>query len=83
MPGRMDAETKAYLEAMESRMDPKLEALVKLMRDVETTLLTAFRDYATGIDGRVKRLEGADASVTERLAALESRVLRLETRPPR
>ena len=50
------------------------------IHDTETRLLRAFSDYRTGWDNRFKRIETSDATIAERLAALENRVLRLETK---
>lgn len=71
----MAEETKQYFEAMEAR-------IIEHQRDIETHLLRAFSDYHAGMDNRVKRIETSDATIIERLAALENRVLRLEN-PPR
>jgi hypothetical protein len=68
----MDDELKQYLERMEERLTERLH-------DTETRLLRAFADYHTGWDNRFKRIEVSDATMAERLAALETRVLRLET----
>jgi predicted nuclease with TOPRIM domain len=69
----MDEELKAHLEAMEERLSERIH-------DTETRLLRAFADYHTGWDNRFKRIEVSDATIAERLAALENRVLRLETK---
>ena len=69
----MDEELKQYLIAMEER-------LVERINDGETRLLRAFADYHTGWDNRFKRIEVSDSTLAERLAVLETRVLKLETR---
>ena len=69
----MDEELKTYLQAMEERIRERIH-------DTETRLLRAFSDYHIGWDNRFKRIETSDATIAERLAALENRVLRLETK---
>ncbi len=49
-------------------------------RGLETKLLAAFHDYARGQLATIHRLQVSDADIVERLSALESRVLNLETR---
>jgi len=58
------------------------EALTELVRDVETNLLTSFHGYGKGQAVRMHALEVGDSAVNQRLAALEERVLNLETRRP-
>jgi hypothetical protein len=58
------------------------ESLTELIRDVETNLLTSFHGYGKGQAVRMHVLEVGDAAVNQRLAALEERVLNLETRRP-
>jgi hypothetical protein len=58
------------------------ESLTELSRDVETNLLTSFHGYGKGRAVRMHVLEVGDAAVNQRLAALEERVLNLETRRP-
>jgi len=58
------------------------DSLTELVRDVETSMLTAFHGYAKGQAGRMAALEVGDAAVKQRLDALELRVLSLETRRP-
>jgi hypothetical protein len=81
-----DPATKKDLQELESRMDAKLEAvadrLTELVRSVETNLLTSFHGYGKGQALRMHALEVSDSAVIGRLAALEERVLNLETRRP-
>ncbi len=70
-----DPVTKKDLEELK-------DALTELVRDVETSMLTAFQGYARGQAGRMTALEVGDAAVKQRLDALELRVLSLETRRP-
>jgi hypothetical protein len=57
-----------------------VDTLTQLIRDVETSLLTAFHGYGKGQAARMHLLEVADSTTAQRLAALEERVLNLETR---
>jgi len=85
----MNDELRAYLEEMERRlreqqndMERRLsEHFDERLHDTETRLLRAFADYHTGWDNRFRRIETSDATLAERMAALENRVLRLETSP--
>jgi hypothetical protein len=78
--------TKKDLEDLEARLDVKMEAvvdrLIELVRDVETNMLTSFHGYGKGQALRMHALEVGDSAVIGRLAALEERVLNLETRRP-
>jgi hypothetical protein len=51
---------------------------------MQTEILKGIEAFARGNFARMHRLETSDAATTERLAALEERVLMLETRqrPP-
>jgi hypothetical protein len=57
---------------------------IEAMRDMQTEILKGIEAFARGNFARRRRLEIRDAATTERLAALEERVLTLETRqrPP-
>jgi hypothetical protein len=57
---------------------------IEAMRDMQTEILKGIEAFARGNFARMHRLETSDAATTERLAALEERVLMLETRqrPP-
>jgi hypothetical protein len=77
------AEFEATLDA---KLDAKLEALgdrlTELIRAVEAQLLTSFHGYGKGQSARMHLLEVSDSATATRLAALEGRVLNLETRRP-
>ncbi len=62
---------------METRI---VDRLTELVRDVETNLLTSFHGYGKGQSARMHLLEVSDSATSQRLAALEERVLNLETR---
>jgi hypothetical protein len=68
--------TKKDLAAMETRI---VDRLTELIRDVETRLLTSFHGYGKGQAARMHVLEVSDSATATRLAALEERVLNLET----
>ena len=68
--------TKKDLAAMEKRI---VDRLTELIRDVETRLLTSFHGYGKGQAARMHVLEVSDSATATRLAALEERVLNLET----
>jgi hypothetical protein len=78
-----DPVTKKDLEELKVALTESLTAsLTELIRDVETNLLTSFHGYGKGQAVRMHVLEVGDAAVNQRLAALEERVLNLETRRP-
>lgn len=58
---------------LESRFDGKVENL-------ETALLTEYHSYAEGVSAHFQKLDASDAAAAKRFAALESRVLNLETK---
>ena len=53
---------------------------VEAMRDMQSEILRGIEAFARGNFARMVRLETADASTTQRLAAIEERLLALETR---
>ena len=65
---------------IDERFTAMEERLLERINDGETRLLRAFADYHTGWDARFKRIEVSDATIVERLAVLENRVLKLETK---
>jgi hypothetical protein len=72
--------TKKDLAELEARLETRIvDRLTELIRDVETRLLTAFHGYGKGQAARMHVLEVADSATATRLAALEERVLNLET----
>ena len=71
------ADTKKELR---SDIEASKDELKEFMRGIETSLLTAFHAYAKGQTARMHGVESADADLKIRVAALEERVLSLETR---
>jgi hypothetical protein len=71
-----DLATKRDLAELETRI---VDRLTDLIRNVETQLLTAFHGYGKGQAARMHVLEVSDSATAQRLAALEERVLNLET----
>jgi hypothetical protein len=77
------------LAAVEQRMDQRMAAMeeritdrfTELARDIETNLLTAFHGYGRGQSSRMHTVESGQTDLSQRMAALEDRVLALETRP--
>ena len=74
---------KLDLAQLESRIIELEARIMEAMRDIETKLLTAFHGYASAQVAELRRLDFSDRTILDRLAALESRVLNLETHPPR
>jgi hypothetical protein len=72
--------TKQDIQELKTQIEPAVDALTELVRQVETNLLTSFHSYAKGQGARVHAMEIGGSAVAERLAALEDRVLNLETR---
>lgn len=58
------------------------ERMKEFARNIETALLTAFHGHARGVTARFHTTEVANADLAIRMAALEDRVLNLETRRP-
>jgi hypothetical protein len=70
----MDSEIKQALEAMEARIMKRFEQTDERLFDVETKLLSAFRDWQQPIQTRLRTLPTID----ERLGLLEERIAALE-----
>lgn len=67
----MDNEQKQYLEAMEKRLETRIEKS-------ETNLLTAFHGWTRAMEIRVRGVSGMTTGFDERLALVEERVSELE-----
>jgi hypothetical protein len=73
--------TKKDLAELEGRLETRIvDRLTELIRDVETQLHTSFHGYGKGQSARMHVLEVTDSATAQRLAALEERILNLETR---
>ena len=56
------------------------DSMTKRIREMETKLLTGFRQYAKGNADQIQGEGFSEAANAARIEALESRVLELETR---
>ena len=82
------AELKAELKELKAELKGELtgdfsdlrSAMSEQMRDIETALLRAFQNYAQGVAAQIQKLTASDSATEIRMAALENRVLELETR---
>lgn len=80
--------TKADLQALEQRLEGKIDAsesrvvdrVNEMIRDAETRLLQAFYSYADANNKRVGQLEGNDLGFLTRLGTMENRILEIEKR---
>jgi hypothetical protein len=70
---RIRAEIRAEIKASEERMQ-------EFARGIETNLLTSFHGYGKGQTARQHTTEVALTDLATRMAALEDRMLNLETR---
>jgi hypothetical protein len=59
-----------------------VDRLTEVMRDMQTEILTGLASFAKGNFARFNSLESHQADINIRLAALEERVMYLETRRP-
>ena len=65
-----------------AELEAQNEELKEFSRGIETSLLTAFHGYSRGQQARFHTIEITEADFKLRLAAIEERVLALETRRP-
>ena len=84
MPPEDIAQIAALIAASEQRTAHKIEQAehrtIEAVRDMQTEMLRGIEAFARGNFARMHRLETSDAATVEQLAALEERVMRLETR---
>jgi hypothetical protein len=59
-----------------------VDRLTEVMRDMQTEILTGLASFAKGNFARFNSLESHQTDINIRLAALEERVMYLETRRP-
>src|ERR1035438_7811338 len=78
MQEALDLATQAMREEISTGDARTIEA----MRDMQSEILRGVEAFARGNFARMVRLEHADAATTERLAAIEQRLLDLDTRQP-
>ena len=76
----VDAAKDETAAAIASAVSAAKNETIEAMRDMQTEILRGIEAFARGNFARMQRLEMSDAATNERLAALEERVLRLETR---
>ena len=84
----MDADLKQYLEAMEGRLNAKIEGLenglIEKMRDMQTELLRGFAAFSEGQTIRLRKVEvdqsNLDAALSGRLNVVEGRLRQIELR---
>ena len=74
--------TDGKLATLEATVRAAEERTIEAMRDMQTEILKGIEAFARGNFARMHRLETSAAATVEQLAALEERVLRLETRRP-
>jgi hypothetical protein len=80
----MDDDLKQHLSQMEARITEKIttamtDVFTERLHDTETKLLRAFHGFQVGNNARLVKLEASDVTTDQRIAALEMRVLELET----
>ena len=84
----MDPDLKAYLVAMEERLNARIEKtetnfeerLNARIEKTETNLLTAFHGWARAMEIRVRGVSTMSTGYDERLALVEERLSELERR---
>ena len=82
--GGVKAELKAEIAGVKAELTAEIKASEErsqeFARDLQTEILTGLHQFARGNFARMHTLEGNQADNNVRLAALEERVLYLETR---
>jgi hypothetical protein len=76
----MRAETAALAQQIDVRIAAAEERMQEFTRTIETNLLTAFHSHAKGQTARLHTAESTAHDFGIRLAAIEERLLNLETR---
>jgi hypothetical protein len=71
--------SKQELREAEGRI---VDRLTEVMRDMQSEILRGLQSFARGNFARLHTLESTQGDTNIRLAALEERVLNLETRRP-
>jgi hypothetical protein len=70
---------KTAIDSAEQRI---VDRLTEVMRDMQTEILTGLQAFAKGNFARFNSLESHQSDINIRLAAIEERVMYLETRRP-
>jgi hypothetical protein len=70
------------VEAIAAAKRQTVDELTEVMRDMQTEILTGLQAFAKGNFARFNSLESNQTDINIRLAALEERVMYLETRRP-
>lgn len=73
----LEARIEGKLDASEQRL---LDAMRGIAQEMETRLLSAFYGYSQNNDKRLGQVESNEHFLSDRVAALESRMLELEKR---
>jgi hypothetical protein len=68
--------------AIDSAEQRIVDRLTKVMRDMQTEILNGLQAFAKGNFARFNSLESHQSDINIRLAAIEERVMYLETRRP-
>jgi len=74
------AELKTEIGALRTEIEALEERLLERMEKIETNLLRAFRNWATGSETRMKVNEILVHSFSDRLTAAEERISEIERR---
>jgi hypothetical protein len=81
---QMMNQIQELLEGFETRINQRIDDMGKAfdtkLENLETALLTEYHSYAEGVSAHFQKLDAGDAAAAKRFAALESRVLNLETK---
>jgi len=70
------------IAALREEITAAEERAQEFARNIETNLLSAFHSYARGQTARLHSVETTNADLAIRIAALEDRMLNVETRRP-
>jgi hypothetical protein len=77
----ISAQSKEIRAEMSTQRETLRDELMEFSRQIETNMLSAFHGYAKGQQARFHTIEITEADFKLRLAAVEERILALETRP--
>ena len=78
----IDAAEQRTAEAIATAKRQTVDELTEVMRDMQTEILTGLQAFARGNFTRFHTVESTQTDINIRLAALEERVMYLETRRP-